>query len=212
MPSQISFQRVHHCSNACLHQTVIVTSHCNIMGCVGSRGVRNESAMFDSSGRNPETTPLLMPGRSQLTIQHERLILELLPFANANEFKEWLQSVYVLGAWREFCRDFPPGKATAREPDKTMTAQLALNAIKYHKDAKFLLHHPDKSGWSKMDHYVRFIVIVIQDNLLRGMWSKDELGGGNLGVPKAMYEVLVYLRATQVARDMKPPRYSEQTS
>lgn len=178
--------------------------------------------MFDSSGRNPEATPLLMRGRafssassgqSQLTIQHERLILELLPFANANEFEEWLQSVYVLGAWREFYRDFPSSKATAREPDKTMTAQLALDAInKYHRDDTFLLYHPDKSIWSKMDHYVRFIVIVIQDNLLGGMWSKDELGGGNLGVPKAMYEVLVYLRATQVARDMKPLRYSEQTS
>jgi len=61
-----------------------------------------------------------------------------------------------------------------------------------------------------MDHYVRFIVTAVLDNLLKGLWFKDELEGRNSGVPKAVYAVLIYLWATLMDRVMKSSRNPKQ--
>ncbi|KAH7035460.1 uncharacterized protein B0I36DRAFT_360817 [Microdochium trichocladiopsis] len=190
------------------------------MGCAESREVDSASMKSFSSSRHPEASPL-MPGHgfsesssspqgatTRFVAQHERLVLELLPFKDAAKFSDWLQSVYVVGAWREFCRDFLADNPHSVEPDKTRTAQLARDAIKSN-DPKYLLYHPDKTEWTDMDHHVRFIVVVIQDNLLKKLWSKDDTRSSNLDVPKAVYEVLVFLRATLLNPASSPPRYED---
>lgn len=103
---------------------------------------------------------------SRLSAQHERLILELLPFKDANLFHDWLSSVYVRGSWIEFCRDFLTDNHLSPEPDKDKTAQAAKDAINSRKP-QFLLYHPDKTGWNDQDHHVRFIVSVVADNMLK---------------------------------------------
>ncbi|KAJ1331640.1 hypothetical protein MN608_05101 [Microdochium nivale] len=187
------------------------------MGCNESREVDSASMKSFSSTRHPEASPL-MPGQSfsslsagpstRFSTQHERLVLELLPFKDAAKFSEWLQSVYVVGAWREFCRDFLAENPASAEPDKTKTAQLARDAISS-SDSKYLLYHPDKTEWLDVDHYARFIVVVVQDNLLKSLWSKDDAKKKSLEVHKAVFEVLVFLRATLLNHESNPPRYED---
>ena len=159
-----------------------------------SRGMRVPSASF-SSGR--------------MSTQHERLILELLPFKDLPAFHAWLGSMYVHGAWVEFCRDclVSSPRQPVPEPDKAKTAQAAKDAVKG-QQAKFLVYHPDKDGWASEDHHVRFIVTVIQDNILKGTWSNSDFKNKGLDIAKAVYEVLMYLRSTYYANDMNPPGYS----
>lgn len=156
------------------------------------------------------------PSGSQLSIQHERLILELLPFKDPPAFHGWLASDYVRGSWNEFRRDglypltVPSGssRAAAAEPDKQKTAQAARDAVNSRKP-KYLVYHPDKSNWTLEDHHIRFIVTVVADNMLQGLWSESEWKKKGVEIAKSVYEVLVFLKAVDVV-DKEPPRYSAQ--
>lgn len=174
---------------------------------------------------NEQRSPLLTRGSASfssahMSTQHERLILELLPFKDLAAFNAWLGSMYVHGAWVEFVRDcLAPGSLSAAsasssgqaaivsEPDKAKTAQAAKDAVKG-QQAKFLVYHPDKEGWTLEDHHVRFIATVVQDNLLKGTWSNSDFKNKGLDITKAVYEVLMYLRATYYPSDPNPPGYT----
>jgi hypothetical protein len=151
------------------------------------------------------------PSITGLSTQHERLILELLPFKDASQFHEWLHSPYVLGSWREFHADFLSSASIAStnglipEPDKNKTSQAAKDAISS-KTAKFLMYHPDKRDWSPQDHHVRFIATVVVDNMLKGLWSDSDWKKRGGDITKAVYEVLSFLRAAMVKNEY-PPRY-----
>ncbi|KAK4100291.1 hypothetical protein N658DRAFT_508015 [Parathielavia hyrcaniae] len=145
-------------------------------------------------------------GAVQVSTQHERLILELLPFKDLGQFHEWLSSIYVRGSWNEFLADFLANNPRAPELDKTKTAQKVKDAINS-RSTQFLMYHPDKSAWSAEDHHVRFIVTVIQDNMLRGLWSESDWKKKSLDIAKAVYEVLAFLRATTFHPDASPPLY-----
>lgn len=143
-----------------------------------------------------------------LGAQHERLILELLPFNDSAAFHDWLQSDTVKGSFREFTRDLLQQSRQHHVPDphKEQTAKAAKDAIES-KSPKFLLYHPDKSGYTVEDHHVRFIVTVVLDNVLtKTLHMKKE---GTLSVAKSVYEVLCYLKATHVIADQNPPGYSQ---
>lgn len=145
-----------------------------------------------------------------LAAQHERLILELLPFKDSATFHEWLQSDSVRGAFHELTRDLlrhERGQGQhVPDPEKEQTAKAARDAIES-KVPHFLLYHPDKSSWSPEDHHVRFIVTVLQDNTITKTWSlKKE---GTMQMAKSVYEVLCYLKASMVVAEQNPPGYSQ---
>ncbi|GAB1316645.1 hypothetical protein MFIFM68171_06855 [Madurella fahalii] len=141
----------------------------------------------------------------QLSSQHERLILDLLPFKDIRQFYEWLNGVYVRGSWNEFVRDFLSSRSEASEPDKTKTTQRAKDTLNS-RDPRYLMYHPRKEGWSVEDHYIRFIVTVISDNQLKGLWSESDWKKRGLEITKAVYEVLSFLRAVTVI-PANPPSY-----
>jgi len=146
-------------------------------------------------------------GPVQLSTQHERLILELLPFKDLSQFHEWLNSIYVRGSWYEYSRDFLARNPLAPEPDKAKLAQQAKDAINS-RNPKFLMYHPNKETYTPDDHHVRFLVTVISDNLLKGLWSESDWKKRNIEIAKACYEVLSFLRATAgPGVDPNPPRY-----
>ncbi|GKT62012.1 hypothetical protein CT0861_07937 [Colletotrichum tofieldiae] len=154
------------------------------------------------------------PSTSRVASQHERLLLELLPFKDAAKFHEWLDSHFVRGSWDEFYADYLSGTLLAGagpnpvpEPDKTRTAQTAREALNARKP-KFLVYHPDKTGWAAEDHYVRFIVTLVADNGLQNLWSESEWKKKGLDIAKAAYEVLVFLKTTMPHADPDPPSYS----
>ncbi|KAK8106258.1 hypothetical protein PG999_009617 [Apiospora kogelbergensis] len=156
--------------------------------------------MVQSSASNtaPNTT---------FSTQHTRLILELLPFKEQDQFQEWLASEHVRGSWLEFQQDFLSANADILEPDKAKTAQAAKEAIGS-RTPNYLLYHPDKTGWSEQDHHVRFIVQVVTDNMLKGsVWSENDFRKRGLEITKAVYEVLSYLRASQIKAEQPPPGY-----
>ncbi|OAQ72049.1 hypothetical protein VFPPC_12694 [Pochonia chlamydosporia 170] len=150
------------------------------------------------------------PPMPMLNAQHERLILELLPFKDPAKFKEWLNSDLVQGSWAEFWRDCVAKiRGTHPEPDKTKTAEAAKSAING-RSVKFLVYHPDKMNWTTDDHHVRFIVTVIQDNMLKNLWSDSDWKKRALEVCKAVFEVLCYLKASCYAVEVSgPPSYSQ---
>ncbi|KAJ2980529.1 hypothetical protein NQ176_g2587 [Zarea fungicola] len=153
------------------------------------------------------TTPILQ--HSSFSAQHERLILELLPFKDRAKFHEWLSGGLVRGSWAEFHRDFlmhVPAPAALPDPDKTKTAQAVKDAINS-RSTKFLVYHPDKSAWSPEDHYIRFIAIVIQDNLLTNLWTESDWKKRNVEICKAVYEVLFFLKASYLVKEQNPPSY-----
>jgi hypothetical protein len=176
-------------------------------------------AMSPPSSFNPAYNPY----GSQLSMQHERLILELLPFKDAQAFHTWLGSDYVRGSWHEFRRDSAPmlpfspssasgsgsggGGRSSGEPDKHKTSQAAKDAINSRKP-KFLVYHPDKTAWTVEDHHIRFIATVVADNMLQGLWSESEWKKKAIDIAKAVFEVLVFLKAVD-AVDKEPPRYSD---
>ncbi|KAK8042706.1 hypothetical protein PG994_013189 [Apiospora phragmitis] len=144
---------------------------------------------------------------STLSTQHARLILELLPFKEQDQFHEWLTSEHVRGSWTEFQQDFLSGNTKVPEPDKAKTAQPAKEAIGS-RTPKYLLYHPDKNGWSDQNHHVRFIALVVTDNMLKGsLWSENDLRKRGLEIAQAVYEVLSYLRASQIGAEQPPPGY-----
>ncbi|KAK3324654.1 hypothetical protein B0T19DRAFT_444061 [Cercophora scortea] len=150
--------------------------------------------------------PSAPPSISQLSTQHERLILELLPFKEPRQFHEWLNSVYVRGSWHEFLRDFLASNPTAPEPDKSKTSHLAKDAINS-RSSKYLIYHPDKEGWTADDHHVRFIATVVSDNIIKGLWSESEWKKKGTEIAKAIYEVLSFLRASTLGAEAGPPSY-----
>ncbi|SPQ25217.1 3b8bad45-5dfc-499e-a157-fa039836b43d [Thermothielavioides terrestris] len=154
----------------------------------------------------PQPAPQPLTGAAQLSAQHERLLLELLPFKDARQFHEWLNSVYVLGSWHEFVRDYLAREPLAVELDKSKTAQKAKDALNSRKP-EYLMYHPDKTAWTAEDHHVRFIVTVISDNMLKGLWSESDWKKRSIEIAKAVYEVLAFMRATHSVPDANPPRY-----
>ena len=97
----------------------------------------------------------------------------------------------------------------APELDKTKTAQRAKDVLNSRKP-EFLMYHPSKDAWTPEDHHARFIVTVISDNMLKGLWSESDWKKRGLEIAKAVYEVLVFLRATAgTGVDMNPPRYED---
>ncbi|KAK4449898.1 hypothetical protein QBC34DRAFT_462576 [Podospora aff. communis PSN243] len=157
----------------------------------------------------PMPQPQILPqGPSlRLSTQHERLILELLPFKDVVQFHEWLNSIYVRGSWYEFSRDFLSRNPLAPEPDKAKLAQQAKDAINS-RNQKYLMYHPEKDNWTSEDHHIRFLVTVISDNLLKGLWSESDWKKRNIDIAKSCYEVLSFLRATAgPGVSDNPPRY-----
>lgn len=146
---------------------------------------------------------------SYFSMQHERLILELLPFKDSGKFHEWLRGDMVKGSWAEFYRDFmtkvPAGHP---DPDKNKTASAVKDAISS-RSPKFLMYHPEKTNWSPEDHHIRFMVTVIQDNLLSGLWSESEWKKKNIEIARAVYEVLFFLKASYYVADQSPPGYTQ---
>ncbi|KAK2000150.1 hypothetical protein LX36DRAFT_444960 [Colletotrichum falcatum] len=158
--------------------------------------------------------PPLLPSAPRVASHHERLLLELLPFEDVAAFRDWLDGPFVRGSWDEFCTDYlsmallsagSPGAVP--DPDKTRTAQAAREALDARKP-KFLVYHPDKTGWAAEDHHVRFIVTLVANNGLRNMWHESEWKRKGLDIAKAAYEVLVFLKATMACPDPNPPSYS----
>ncbi|KAG7043945.1 hypothetical protein JMJ77_0011765 [Colletotrichum scovillei] len=186
------------------------------------------AAMPTSPARTPALAnpPASYSSSSRVSLQHERLLLELLPFKDATKFHDWLDSNFVRGPWNEFNADFlsraiadvaaagptttgglPPGPSAVPEPDKIRTAQAAREALNGRK-AKFCVYRPDKSAWTAEDHHVRFIVTLVADNMLQNLWYESEWKKKGLDIAKAAYEVLIFLKATMVYADPNPPSYS----
>ena len=135
---------------------------------------------------------------SRASNQHQRLLLELLPFQDRAAFEAWIGSDAVAGAWREFAHDYHPSAEDiddGPEQNKAGIAQAACRALQIH-DPRYMLHHPRKEGWAPEDHYIRFIVAVICDSMLHGVWSESEGRSRGLEIAKSVFEVLSYLRVT----------------
>ncbi|KAG6133236.1 hypothetical protein E4U28_006258 [Claviceps purpurea] len=146
-----------------------------------------------SSTQNSSPHPPLM---DKLSVQNGRLVSELFPFKKLDKLKEWLKVDCMQGAWAEFMRDCvtkSPSESVA-DPDKCMIASAATSAIQY-RNTKYLVYHPGKTAWTVNDHHVRFIVIVVRDNLLRDLWSEGDWRQKALEICKAVYELLCYLKA-----------------
>ena len=145
---------------------------------------------------------------SPLTVQHERLILELLPFKDSQAFQEWLHGPYIRGSWHEYCRDFLARNPVSPESEKAKVCQAAKDAIS-NRDPRYLAYHPEKDGWTPEDHTVRFIAVVVSDNILKGLWSESEWKKQKLEITKAVYEVLSFLRGTNMGNSQNPPGYED---
>lgn len=146
---------------------------------------------------------------SHFSIQHERLILELLPFKDSAKFHEWLRGDMVRGSWTEFYRDFLTKVPSDHvEPDKNKTADAAKSAISG-KNVKYMAYHPEKVNWSREDHHVRFIVTVVQDNMLTGLWSESDWKKRSTDITRAIYEVLFFLKASYYTSEQAPPGYTQ---
>ncbi|KAK0714891.1 hypothetical protein B0H67DRAFT_579398 [Lasiosphaeris hirsuta] len=161
------------------------------------------------SPRMGQSKPLTQAAAAQISSQHERLILELLPVKDARQFHEWLSGIYVRGSWHEFLGDFLARNPLAPELDKAKISQLAKDAVNS-RNPKYLMYHPDKEGWTSEDYHIRFISTVITDNLLnKGLWTDSDWKKKSLDITKAVYEVLSFLRATTLGADAQPPRYED---
>lgn len=164
----------------------------------------------DTATTTATPSPQARKRLSLLAKQHERLILELFTFKDAAQFQAWLRSPQVWGSWLEFLRDSArPGPAAGEEMDKAKAAQQAKDAVQK-KSPRYMLHYPDKRDWTADDHTVRFMAVVIYDNLLTGMWSSGDWSYRALDIAKSVYEVLVFLRSTDltVVDDTSPPDYT----
>jgi len=185
------------------------------MGCAESREELNSQPLLSSFPEEDDTIllPLTMgrssqSGAAQLSSQHERLLVELLPVKDRRQFHQWLNGVYVRGSWDEFLRDFLSLNPAHPEPDKATTAQKVRDAIRS-RTPQYLMHYPDKETWSAVDHHVRFIVAVVSDNMLGGLWSTGDWNRSSLEIAGAVFEVLVFLKATAAPppAEPSPPQY-----
>ncbi|KAG6051425.1 hypothetical protein E4U17_006187 [Claviceps sp. LM77 group G4] len=135
------------------------------------------------------------PPMNKLMVQNLRLVSELFPFKEPDKLEEWLKLDCMQGAWAEFMRDCvtkPPSESDA-DLDKGTIAGAAKTAIES-RSIRYLVYHPDKTAWTVEDHHVRFIMIVVRDNLLRALWSEKDWQQRPLGICKAVYELLCYLK------------------
>lgn len=183
-----------------------------LLGGFGFASASSSSANVSSPGAAAGSNA--GPSGPRLSAQHERLILELLPFKDASQFREWLG--FLEGDWEEYCRDYldpqywtalydeagnaleiPDQAPSDPEPDKSMTAQRTKDAIN-HQSVIFLAYHPDKATWTPEDHAVRFVATAIADSLLRKVWGERDWRKRPLEIAKAVYEVLSYKRAGYV--------------
>lgn len=201
------------------------------MGCADSRpesvSKRSSQPLLSGNFRDDDDDAFSLPltmgqqpppsasGTVRLASQHERLILELLPFQDIRQFQDWLNGVYVRGSWSEFLRDFHHTHPLAPEPDKASTVHKAREALSS-RSAQYLMHNPDKGAWAAEDHHVRFIVAVVSDNMFDGLWSDKDWKKNGPAICGAVFEVLVFLKATAAAAvdDVEagsaaadPPRY-----
>ncbi|KAG6285924.1 hypothetical protein E4U09_006990 [Claviceps aff. purpurea] len=151
-----------------------------------------------SSTQNSSPT---LPLMDKLSVQNGRLLSELFPFKKLDKLKEWLKVDCMQGAWAEFMRDCVtklPNESVA-DPDKGTITEAARSAIDLLGKDKYLMYNPDKTAWTLDDHHVRFIVVVVRDNLVRHLWSQGDLSQGSwwqkkLEICKAVYELLCYLK------------------
>ncbi|KAG5946794.1 hypothetical protein E4U59_002986, partial [Claviceps monticola] len=86
-----------------------------------------------------------------------------------------------------------PNESVA-DPDKGTITKAAGSAIDLSGNTKYLVYHPEKTAWTVNDHHVRFIVIVVQYNLLLGLWSQRGWTHNKLRICRAVYELLCYLK------------------
>jgi hypothetical protein len=92
------------------------------------------------------------------------------------------------------------------EPDKAKVSTAAKDAINK-KTAKYMVYHPEKDVWTPEDHAIRFIVTIVSDNMLNGLWSDSDWKKRNVEITKAVYEVMSYLRASEFGSQGPPPGY-----
>ncbi|OIW32198.1 hypothetical protein CONLIGDRAFT_565759, partial [Coniochaeta ligniaria NRRL 30616] len=128
--------------------------------------------------------------------QHQRLLIELLPFKDSKQFHEWLDGPYVSGAWNEFRNEFLEGPCPVQleDPDKTKICQ-AVKTVLLSRDPKYRVYRPDKTGWTAQDHAIRFIVSVVWDNFFGGLWSVQDFNKQPGHYLNVVYEILSFLRA-----------------
>ncbi|KAL8372103.1 hypothetical protein RB595_001749 [Gaeumannomyces hyphopodioides] len=195
------------------NEFLLLTEQDSAMGQSEPPSRPGDTATAATATPSPQTQEML----SLLARQHERLILELFTFKDGAQFQAWLRSPQVRGSWLEFRRDSTrPGAAAPLPPatggeemDKAKAAQQARDAVQK-KSPHYLLHYPDKRGWTADDHTVRFMAVVIYDNLLTGMWSSSDWSYRALDIAKSVYEVLVFLRSTDpiAVDETSPPDYT----
>ncbi|KAG6150561.1 hypothetical protein E4U37_005996 [Claviceps purpurea] len=151
-----------------------------------------------TSTQNSSRAP---PPMDKVLVQNGRLVSELFPFKKLDLLKEWLKVDCMQGAWAEFMRDcvtkLPNESVT--DPDKGTITEAARSAIDLLGKNKYLIYHPDKTAWTLDDHHVRFIVVVVRDNLVRQLWSQGSWSHGSWSQKKleicgAVYELLCYLK------------------
>ncbi|TLD26555.1 hypothetical protein PspLS_04669 [Pyricularia sp. CBS 133598] len=157
--------------------------------------VANRAIMGRPSLPSPSSSSSQPPTQNtscRMARQHERLVMELLPFRTAEQFHEWLESPPLLGTWLEFranCRH-----QDLDEIDKTRVAQITRDALNS-RMAKYLVYHPNKQGWTLEEHVVRFMATAMKDAVLEGVWSENELRNKTLDIAKAIYEVMCFFKA-----------------
>lgn len=142
---------------------------------------------------------------SILKSQHLRLLLDHLPFINDGvQFDSWLRRAPVSVAWAEFTAAIPRPSPNPDFSTVSPKARAALSVGASPPAASFRMLHPDKSNWSAEDHHVRFIVGVINDSVLEKPNERKGWVEKPHGMVRAVYEVLVYLKATAGVEEEHP--------
>ncbi|KAG6079455.1 hypothetical protein E4U15_003743 [Claviceps sp. LM218 group G6] len=131
--------------------------------------------------------------------QHEQLFAEASPSGDPDKSKDSTDiddCINITNSLEEFRRDcvIKSPRMSMSEPDKDRVAEAARNAINS-CDSPYLVFHPNKTGWKVHDHYVRFVVTVIRDRMLRGLWLRAWLQNG-LELCNIVYEMLGNLTST----------------
>lgn len=163
---------------------------------MANTGTVQQGLISPTGSDNSEGAPTLTPGQI-LSAQHLRLLIHLLPsISSPSEFEAWLQRSPVLSAWAEFNAALPSLRA---DPDLTIVTRMVRAAIDEETlpHTRFRLLHPDKRDWSPTNHHIRFIVAVINDSLMERHLDRLEWKNHPARTVRAVYEVLVYMKAVQ---------------
>ncbi|KAG6035229.1 hypothetical protein E4U40_002717 [Claviceps sp. LM458 group G5] len=131
--------------------------------------------------------------------QHERLFAETSPSEDPEKPMESTNIddyIYAMDSLEEYRCDcvIETPSVSMSEPDKDRVVEAARNAINS-CDSPYLVFHPNKTGWKIHDHCVRFVVTVIRDQMLRGLWLRVWLRN-RLELCNVVYELLVNLTST----------------